>query len=120
MAQEVLMDTVYRLVLVDRPFDRVKMCKFIVLADGRILIGMWAFFWTMLSKYESEHGKRVPAVGAGEVDVNGNVLSWNAPSINVTTPANLRGGIQGFLQEPDQLTTIRDIYEGIPASSSAA
>jgi len=111
---------IYKLVIVDRPFDRVKMCKFIVLADGRMLIGMWAFFWPMLAKYESELGKRVRAVGAGEVDVNGNVLSWSAPSIDVTTPANLRGGIQGFLHEPERLTVIRGLYEGIPASSSAA
>ena len=107
----------FRLIIVDRPDSGVKVLKLIALSDGIIIIGRWGFYGPMLSKYESDFGKRVPVVGAGEVDVNGNVVSADAWSIDARMPEELQEGIQSFLQEDEQLTVIKGLYEQILEST---
>jgi len=85
-------------------------CKFLLLKDGTLLMGPWAFHDFMLARYENCHGQKVTVIGAGEVDMQGNVLSWFAPRIGIKTPFLLRRKMKRFLLKERQVAAIQRMY----------
>lgn len=78
--------------------------KFLVLEDGTVIVGLTEYHQSLWAAYCTAHNldpaiARPKLIGAGTCFDDGRVYAWHSSYFRFSTPYELQGPIEAFLQE---------------------